>query len=151
MSITLVLDVLLVILLAATLGFGLVLNKRLNDLRRDRSDLEKLAIGFGDATQRAEDSVATLKVSTASLQERLEKARTLADDLQYLIERGTTIADRLETDVRTARQHEGGRGAANGMGAGRVTPFAGARNTTQAPVPRSQAERNLLQALRVKG
>lgn len=150
MPITFLLDVLLVILLAATLGFGLLLNKRLSDLRRDRTDLEKLATGFGSATQRAEDSVATLKVSAANLQERLEKAQTLADDLQYLIERSTNIADRLENGVRTARMHDGGRATTPSTGGARVTPLTTGRGATSQP-PRSQAERNLLHALRMNG
>jgi biopolymer transport protein ExbB/TolQ len=97
---TLALDALMAVLLAISIATTIVLNRRLNILRGDRAELEKLTQDFREATDRADHGVVGLKVSAQSLQERIESARTLADDLEFLIERGGGIADRLEAEVR---------------------------------------------------
>ena len=108
MSWTLALDVLIALLLAGTITTTFLLNRRLAVLRADRDELDKLAQNFLHATQRADDGVAGLKVSALTMQERIEAARTLADDLDFLIERGAGVADRLESTVRTIRRTDGG-------------------------------------------
>jgi uncharacterized protein DUF6468 len=105
---TLALDILVALLLAATIAATFSLNRRLGALRSDRAELEKLAQDFLHAMQRADDGVAGLKVSTHSMQEHIEAARTLADDLEYLIDRGAGVADRLESTVRAIRRSDGG-------------------------------------------
>jgi biopolymer transport protein ExbB/TolQ len=136
---TLALDALMAVLLAISIATTIVLNRRLNILRGDRAELEKLTQDFREATDRADHGVVGLKVSAQSLQERIESARTLADDLEFLIERGGGIADRLEAEVRAARRPEV-----------RAKPLAPANNDARAkprespPQPRSAAERHLL-------
>ncbi len=103
MPYSLIIDLLVATLLAVTIGFAIVLNKRLGKLRQDKEALEKLATTFGESTLRAEEGVKTLKQTTEVLQERLEKAQALKDDLAFLIERGDGTADNLENLIRATR------------------------------------------------
>lgn len=103
MPVSLILDVLVAILLVIFIAYAMVLNRKLGMLRRDKTELEKLAATFGDSTVRAEDSIRNLKSTADDLQVRIAKAQALADDLAFLIDRGSSSADRLEEAVRVAR------------------------------------------------
>ena len=103
MSIALIIDIIVSILLVVTIGYAVVLNKRLGNLRRDRSELEKLAINFHASTARADESIARLRSSVDSLQDQLKKAESMRDDLIFLTERGSAAADHLEDMVRMSR------------------------------------------------
>ena len=103
MTYSLILDFLVAILLVITIAFAFVLNKRLGKLRGDRKAFEKLAETFGDSTSRAEEGISSLHQTTNVLQERLDKAQSLKDDLTFMIERGDRTADKLEKLVRLTR------------------------------------------------
>ena len=107
MPFALVLDILVAILLVITIGYAWTLNKRLGLLRQDKGELEKMALNFHTATDRAEDSIARLKINVETLQDCMEKAESLRDDLVFLSERGGAAADRLEVAVRAARDEAG--------------------------------------------
>ena len=140
MPFSLALDVLVAVLLVITIGYAMVLNRRLGRLRRDKSELEKLAATFGRATARAEESIGKLKKTADALKERIDNAQALRDDLAFLIDRGGSAADRLEETVRDARKE----------GASRPRPGlkkpAAARGNGKIS-PKSTAERELLKAL----
>lgn len=146
MDLSFVLDILVAALLVITIGFAAVLNRRLGKLRGDRDELEKATAGFGQATAHAEVSIGKLKISTDILQEKINKAQSLCDDLVYLIDRAGTAADRVESEVRATRNH-------------RDTPKANPLSPATRPrangngtdvMPKSEAERDLLNALRAK-
>lgn len=107
MPFALILDMLIAILLIATIAYAVMLNRRLTDLRKDQSELEKLAQSFNDATIRAEESIHKLTGSAEDMkrdvQETLRKAEALRDDLNFLIERAGSSADKLEERVRNNR------------------------------------------------
>ncbi|WP_236686261.1 DUF6468 domain-containing protein [Paramagnetospirillum magnetotacticum] len=102
-----VLDLIVSVLLIATIGYAWMLNQRLSSLRKNRDDLAKTISAFNEATLRAESSIPKLRKaaeeSGQTLQERVEKAQSLRDDLAFMIERADTMANRLENAVRTAR------------------------------------------------
>ncbi|MCK5444594.1 MAG: hypothetical protein KAI73_03165 [Rhodospirillaceae bacterium] len=100
MTISLVLDVVIAVLLVFTIAYAVRLNHRLVQLRRDKSELAKLAKTFAQATVRAEDSTSHLKVSTEALKAEVQKAEVLKDDLAYLVERGGVTADEMLEQVR---------------------------------------------------
>ncbi len=100
---SLTLDIVLAILLVATIGYAMVLNRKLGGLRRHKEELERLAATFSESTVRAEDSIAHLKNSAAGLQAENARATGLRDDLKFLIDRGVSTADRLESAVRESR------------------------------------------------
>lgn len=101
-----VLDILVAALLACTIGYAFLLNRRLLELRKDKEKLERLAESFSDATQRAEQSVAKLRVAAEDvvneLRQGISDAEVLKGDLDLLLERGETTADKLENGVRGA-------------------------------------------------
>ncbi len=107
MPFALILDILIAILLIATIAYAVMLNRRLSDLRKDQTELEQLAQSFNEATIRAEDSIHKLTNSADDMkrdvQETLQKAETLRDDLNFLIDRAGTSADKLEEKVRNNR------------------------------------------------
>ncbi|PKU26014.1 DUF6468 domain-containing protein [Telmatospirillum siberiense] len=107
MDYKLVLDLIIAILLAATIASAAVLNNKLNQLRKNRDDLAKLVAAFNDATVRAEAGIPKLKraseEASSTLIDRVEKAQSLRDDLAFMIERADAMANRLEGSVRTAR------------------------------------------------
>lgn len=152
MTFALVLDVFVAGLLIITIIIAGVLNHRLGKLRRERADLEKLTAEFQDATARATEASRNLSVDTDSLRDGIEKAQSLHEDLAFLVERAGSAADQLEDKIRSARNH-GGRPAATPRPAVSPSPAPKTRtagNAEQSP-PRSQAERDLLQALRSAG
>ncbi|HEY1722775.1 MAG TPA: DUF6468 domain-containing protein [Magnetospirillaceae bacterium] len=108
MDYKLVLDVMVAVLLAVTIVYAWVLNQRLSQLRRNRDDLAKVVSSFNEATARAEAGIPKLRKAAeetgAALQERVEKAQSLRDDLAFMIERADAMADRLEQAVRAARE-----------------------------------------------
>ena len=103
MTVSLVLDTLIAVLLVVSISYAMVLNRRFNSLRKDKAQLEKLAASFGDATLKAGQGTLVLRNTAGALQECIDKAEILRNDLQFLIDRGTSTADRLETVVRSSR------------------------------------------------
>ncbi len=103
MNLELIIDIVFALLLMVMIGYAVVLNKRLGNLRRDRGELEKLAINFHSSTERADESIRQLRASVDGLQVQIEKAESMRDDLIFLTERGGTAADRLEEMVRQSR------------------------------------------------
>jgi hypothetical protein len=138
------LEAALAVLLAATLWYAVRLERRLGVLRRDNAALEALVAGFNDATARAEASTTRLRAAAEGagrqVAEQVEAAGRLRDDLLFLLERGEQLADRLDTVVREAR------GTLAERSAPRPAPVPAGE--AEQPRVRSQAERDLLQALR---
>lgn len=141
-------EVALAMLLAATLWYAIRLERRLGVLRRDNDALEALVAGFNEATTRAEASTARLRATAEGagrqVAEQVEGAGRLRDDLLFLLERGEQLADRLDTVVREARGMAADRTPPPRVGLSAMPPPA----EPEAPRVRSQAERDLLQALR---
>ncbi len=146
------LEIALIFLLAATLFHALRLERALGMLKRDRASLEELIEGFNSSTRQAEQGIDRLR-STAEgagrqIARHIEIASGLKDDLMFLNERGGKLADRLDGQVRAARSavpepwSDRAPMAKNSM--------AEPENAEEAmPRLRSQAERDLLKALRV--
>lgn len=151
MEYTIILDMIVAVLLAATIGYAVMLNRRLSALRRNRDDLAKLILNFNDATVRAEQSIPKLRKAAeeagTSLQERVEKAQALRDDLAFMIERADTMANRLENGVRSARSEAKPAAAAAAAPRARPAPAAMPQSAGDLEDERSEAERELLRAL----
>lgn len=160
MDLKLILDLIVACLLVATIVFAVLLNKRLDVLRKNRDELAKLIVQFNDATARAEASIPKLRRTAEEagqqVQERVEKAQALRDDLAFMIERADAMADRLESGVRTARADPRAapppapRAAPQPAGRGAPAPVPDRLAGTYADEPsdeRSEAERELLRAL----
>lgn len=154
----LLLDGLLAGLLIATIGYAIVLDRRLRAFRQSRDEMQALLTSFTAATVHAQSSMATLRdasqTTSADLKEQLDRGKSLRDDLAFLVEHGTTLADRLESGIagaRAATKAGDGRGrpaiklaAAVGRRAPQLRPEESAAD---APPP-SDAARELLRALK---
>ena len=106
MTAGLVLDGVIAVLLVAMIFCCLAFYRRLGELRGSRSEFAALIESFSAATERAEAGVSRIletgERSHAELDERIETARALCDDLAFLVERGARLADRLEGQARAA-------------------------------------------------
>ncbi|MBL6959404.1 MAG: hypothetical protein ISR52_10515 [Rhodospirillales bacterium] len=156
MPFSLILDILVAVLLIVTICYAMMLNRKLSGLRRDKSELEQLASTFAQSTVRAEESLNSLKNNTDGLQERIAKAQTLADDLMFLIDRGTSVADQLEDVVRSARPKKPADKEKNASGTEQHENLDNNKNSAELSArdhgdlksrARSEAERELLKAL----
>jgi hypothetical protein len=100
-------DAIVAILLVATIGYSVVLNRRLTAVRSDREKFEDVIRNLGAATQRADAAVANLRTaaddSGRRLDKKIDEARGLSDDLAYMIERGAGIADKMAGLIRSGR------------------------------------------------
>jgi len=142
-------------LLIVTIVYVAVLNRRLGVLRKDKAKLEELIKGLNAAAVNAQAGIADLKQAADELGRGLDKelatGRSLREDLHYLIERGGTVADRLESGVR-ARREDAPRvaeaPAARASAGGKVAQIhAGPDEQEPRTSPISRAERELLRAL----
>ena len=101
----LILEVFLAVLLCTAIGYGIILNRRIKELRKDQDNLDKLAKNFAKATSRAEASIQQLKVTSDATSQALDRAIKQAsgirEDLMYLMERGEKLADVLEIGIRS--------------------------------------------------
>ncbi len=107
MDLSLILDAIVAVLLITTIGYAVVLNRRLGALRDAKSEIEALVVRFAESTDQAGSGIGSLKDearrSGEALQGKLDAARGLADDLTFLLERGSSLADRLDSAVGAAR------------------------------------------------
>jgi hypothetical protein len=107
MEFSLVFDALIAVLLIATIVYAAVLNRKLGALRDAKGEMETLLASFAESTERAGNGIELLKQeagrSGAALQNQLNAARGLVDDLGFLIERGTSLAQRIDGGVETTR------------------------------------------------
>ncbi len=101
------LDLALMLLLAATLFHAMRLERALGVLKRDRAALEALIDGFNASTRDAQAGIERLRSAAdgagRGIARQTEAATLLRDDLSFLIERGETLADRLDHLVRAGR------------------------------------------------
>lgn len=140
------LELVLVGLLAATLFHAMRLERLLAALKRDRVALEETINGFASSTRQAEAGLERLRGvadgAGRQIARQLDEARALKDDLTFLMERGGRVADRMDTLVRS------GRSLAGEAPALPLTPQVSGQDAESPPL-RSQAERDLLKALRM--
>ncbi len=100
-----ILELVLCLLLAATLGYCVVLERRLQAVRKGQDGLKTLIGELNAAISGAGASLRALKSAAASaaetLDERLKRARALADELEVLATSGERLAQRLDRAPKT--------------------------------------------------
>lgn len=146
MTLLVALDLLVAALLLATIGFCIVLNRKLAALRRNETELAQVLVKFNEAAAMAETGIARLKEvgneTTVSLKDRIGEARALRDDLAFVTERGDRMVAELGRKIANARTSPNAAPAA--------ATGTGATVARLKPVPKpalSAAERELLAAL----
>lgn len=103
----LLLNILIVGLLCATISYCWVLNRRIKILQDSKSELAQLLTHFDESTQRASESIIALQTASKrigeNIQHRIEKANYLIDDMAFMIERGSKLANQLEANFAVNR------------------------------------------------
>ena len=155
------LEIALVTLLAVTLFHAVRLERALGVLKRDRVALEELVGAFNSSTAAAEQGIERLRTAAdgagRQVVRHIEAASAVKDDLQFLTERGNRLADQLDQLVRAAKplaRELPPPPEPRGYSISEIqsTP---AEPMDASPLPgsegrmRSQAERDLLKALRM--
>lgn len=106
-SLELLINLLIIALLVPTIIYAYRLNKNLNILRQNQNSLSKLVAALNDATLKAENSIPKLKSltehSSEGLQEVVDSAKELKDDLLFINERADNLAGRLEHVITDSR------------------------------------------------
>ncbi len=96
----LILDGVILVLLVATVFFAARLSLHLNQFRDNRRELETLLRTLSSQIDRAERVLENLKKvahdSTRELQEQIDDAQSLGDELQIMMDSGGRLAARLE-------------------------------------------------------
>ncbi len=151
----------LLLLLAATLFHAVRLERALGVLKRDRAVLEDLVVGFNDSSRQAETGIERLRTAAdgagRQMARQTETAQRLRDDLMFLADRSDRLAERLEAAVRAARMFGDHQSflqpTSNTPAPVATSPLQIVVNaeSDMAPVLRSQAERELMRALRAGG
>ena len=152
------LDIVIAVLLCVTIVYAFILNRRLQALRADRAEMENLIRKFYDATSKAETSIkglkATAEESGNQLQDVVDKARLLRDELSFMLERGDLLSNQLDSAISSSRQETSGQ-SIEGLftkkpevptkSAGALEALLQGDNTYE---PKSLAEKELLKALK---
>lgn len=111
MSVSLCIEILLCVLLAATLGFCAVLERKLSALRKGQDGLKTTIGELNGAITAAGTSMRMLKSAATGAVERLDEkvgaARAAIDELSLLTASGERIAARIERGVEPQRTSEG--------------------------------------------
>lgn len=88
------------ILLAVTIGYAFVLNRRLIKLRSEQEDLGRFISALNQATARAQEGIYELRATSQTTEDALKReigaARALADELALIIESGGNLAAKIE-------------------------------------------------------
>ncbi|MFC3673941.1 DUF6468 domain-containing protein [Ferrovibrio xuzhouensis] len=171
MTLSMIVEIVVAVLLVITLSISLVLNRRLGNLRANQEEMRRLIVEFDRALSRARQGLGELKTTSAAAdaahEERMKEARTLRDELGFMVETADRLADRLAGEAAGSRSQRQERtpAARAEQAAPRaqertqeaVTPFPAARKPAGEAAgagrdfriePRSDAERELLMALR---
>lgn len=138
-----ILEAVLAALLAATLFHAVRLERALGVLKRDRAALQELVDAFNASTRQAEAGIDQLRAAAdgagRQMARQIDTVTRLKDDLIFLLERGDRLADRLDGQIRTGRP----------LSVEPPRPVHVPDDPPDLPRVRSQAERDLLKALRM--
>lgn len=117
MTFSLIVEIALTLLLAATLVYCAILERRLSALRRNQDGFKETIGELNQAIAAAGASMRMLKTAASgageALDERLSRARNLSDELALLTNSGERIAQRIERGAATPQQ---GARTSTGMG-----------------------------------
>ncbi|MDF2365996.1 DUF6468 domain-containing protein [Sneathiella sp.] len=104
------LNLFLVGLLLATIGYCAVLNKRLSTMRDAHAELRQLTEEFDKALIRSKSGVDELKLLAATTGKQfnaeIKQAKELIEELQLINASSTRIADRLQKGVESSSKRE---------------------------------------------
>ena len=111
MSFGLIVESMVAILLATTIGYCIILNQRLKRLHSDRDQLRKMVADLVQATSLANAAVTELKTAAVEadtvLQARLQEAEKFGVELANHVNAGQQIMDKIARITTMARSQPG--------------------------------------------
>lgn len=142
-------DVILIVLLGATLAYVRRLERNLDRLRGDRTVFERMLEGFAERTRQAEAALHRFQSASDGISRELAAQIAVATALRNELGTAAARAEVLGQDLRSAivaddRDRRPSAGPARFEEAERIVPADDAPGDR----PRSRAERELLHALR---
>lgn len=103
------LDIIVILLLALTIGYCWKLNHKIQVLQNSKKDLTGLVRTFDSALFNAQKSIADLKVasnkSSESLTVYVKKSEELISDLEFITTKAVRISNNLENMIEKAKKH----------------------------------------------
>lgn len=103
----LALDIIIIIMVAVMIFFAVTLNIKLKTFRNAQNEMAGLVGQLNEVVSKAQSSVAALKKTILTEEDRLErlvtKSRLLADELEIITESGSNLADRIERGLVPSR------------------------------------------------
>jgi len=100
MPLSLMMDVLIVVLLGATIFYAVKLSRHLDVFRSNRADMERLIRDLSTQITRAQEGITTLddvaRTASGDLRKLVDRATGLSDELQIITDSGDRLAERLE-------------------------------------------------------
>lgn len=104
------LNYLIAFLLLVTILYCWRLNRRIVELHRGKKELLTLLKAFDQSILRAEEGTKILKHTCnnvgKALQDDIDKAKFLIEDLNFMIDRAASATDKLERNIQTSRNME---------------------------------------------
>lgn len=108
MELSLILDVVVAVLLAATIVYAALLNRRLQGLRANKAEFEAMVTEFNEATRRTEGAIQALRLAAdqtaKALSVQVERGQALRDELAFLTNRADGAAERITSRAEPASQ-----------------------------------------------
>lgn len=99
----LLVNIIMAVLLAVTISYCWMLNRRIQILQDSKSELSQLLKHFDESTKRASESIVALQTTSKkigeNIQARIDKANYLIDDLAFMLEKGAKLSDKLEANM----------------------------------------------------
>ncbi len=166
--ISFLLDIILIGLLITGIAYAVRLMQQMAGLRASRAEMERFVADFSATVQRAEAGIRGLKQAARTggddLEQLIEKAQSLRDELQFLVESADQIASRLSDAATTITRTTAAETAAplqetakevkpatiSSIASAKQAPGEKRPSKSGVPAP-SAAERELLQALEKLG
>ncbi len=106
---TLIVELIVAGLLVATIVYAAILDRKLGALRKSKSEMESLIRDFAESTAKAEQGLTELRSHAGSsgndLQQQVDAAGKVLPDLKFLVDRGETLSNQLETVSADARDN----------------------------------------------
>ena len=103
----LILNIVVMALLMLTIFFCWRLNNKIGELRAGRKDLIELVRTLDAAIIKTNSNISNLKTmsqtSAHELNETVAKAQELLNDLSFIVDTGSKVADRLERSIVNSR------------------------------------------------
>jgi hypothetical protein len=140
-------DVIVLGALIATIFHAMKLSRQFKQMQDDKRAFEALISALNVAASRAEAAIGSMKEaatdSGTGLQDKITKARGMAEELEIMVQAGDNLADRLNKLATESRK-------AAPPPAFAADDSAADDTQKQSLQPRSRAEKELLEALKAK-